>query len=185
MSRHDFDHAGAFAIYESLQPPNRTYAEVARRVGASQQSVRRWAARYDWEGKLEAARERAMAAVERTHEQRTKQLLRIADRAFELVEAGLDPEKPGPTLDLETVFSKFPEIHRVYRLEIGEATDNVALAEVQAGFRTAMRVAIETVRLLLVEKLGEKEADEFTREYRALFLPAVNEALSLGESGVS
>jgi len=175
MSRHDFDHAAAFEIFANLQPPNRTYAEVARRVGASETSVRRWAKVYEWERRIREAQERAMRRAEKTVEQRTAQLLRIFDAAADRVELSIDELPP------ELVFAKFPEIHRIYRLETDQATDQLALAEVQAGFRTAMEVAVRVVDDVAVELLGNEMRSSFVRVFRSRFLPAVNEALAIGE----
>lgn len=186
MSRHDYDHAAALAIYIGLEPPNRTFAEVSRRVGCSEASVQRWARKERWEEQLQAALQRGVAKALKNREERTAQIVRIFDLAADRVEAGIRLDDNGvAVLELDQVFQRFPDIHRIYRLETEQATDHVALAEVQAGFRAAMQVAIETVAAVAGELLGERKAAELVRAYRARFLPAVNEALAVGAGGES
>lgn len=163
----------------------RTFPAVAARFGVSDTAVRKHANAERWrELALEAdtrAAEKALAAAGRTREQRAAQLLRIYDHAADRIEAGVKADANGSApLELELVFAKFPEIHRIYRLETDQATDQVAVAEVQAGFRSAMQVAIATVEAVAGELLGERKAAELVRAYRARFLPAVNEALAIG-----
>jgi hypothetical protein len=179
VSRWDYDHSAALALYVGLEPPNRTYAEVARRIGASETSVRRWAREEAWDEQLAAAMRRGVSKALKSREERTAQLLRIYERAAQQVEDALDPDEP--LLAIEVVFAKFPEIHRIYRLETEQATDHVALAEVQAGFRTAMRVAIATNDRVVDEAgLPPVKAAGLKRSFRESFLPAVNEALAIG-----
>lgn len=185
-TRARIDWGAARAFFVAMDPP-RTYSAVARRFNVSVTSVRVHARTEEpnWSQVAADADSRAsQKALERagkTREERTAQMLRIYDRAAQMVDEGLNPDDPKLTLD--QVFQRFPDIHRIYRLETEQATDHVALAEVQAGFRAAMQVAIETVALVAGELLGERKAGELVRAYRARFLPAVNEALATGAEG--
>jgi hypothetical protein len=180
------DWGAALAWYVAMPLP-RSFPAVARQFGVSDTAVRRHAQPGNdtpegWDAIANAVDRKAaadaMRDAERTVGDRQRQLLRIYDRASQLVEDALDPEKLE--LSLEQVFQKFPELHRIYRLETEQATDHVALAEVQAGFRAAMRVAIETAAMVAGSMLPERKAAEFVRAYREAFLPAVNAALTIG-----
>lgn len=192
VKRPRIDWGAALAWYVAMTPP-RTLGAVARQFGVSEAAVRNhakpgadtpegWAA-VAVEVDRRAA-EKALAKAQRTVEQRSAQLLRIYDAAADRVEAGITVDENGvASIDVDTVFAKFPDLHRMMRLETEQATDHVALAEVQAGFRAAMRVAIETAALVAGEQLGERRARELVARYRELFLPAVNEAIAIGPGG--
>jgi hypothetical protein len=178
------DWGAAMAAFVAMDPP-RTFAAVARQFGVSDVAVRKHAKDEGWEQAAADADSRAAAkALERagkTREERTAQLLRIYDQAADRVELAIKVDDKGhAVLDDDVVFAKFPELHRLYRLETEQATDHVALAEVQAGLRTSMQVAIETCAMVAAELLGERKAAELARAFRARFLPAVNEALAIG-----
>lgn len=185
-TRAKIDWGTALAWFVAMPKP-RSYGAVARQFGVSDTSVRVHAKREHWEqvaADIDAkAAEKELAGAARTVEQRRAQLLRIYDRASDLVETGLDAD--DPKLTLEQVFARFPDIHRIYRLETDQATDHMALAEVQAGFRSTMAVAIATVELVASELLGERKAREVVQAFRLRFLPAVNEALAVGAGGES
>lgn len=185
-TRAKIDWGAALAFFVAMDPP-RAYSAVARRFSVSVTAVRTHARAEGWAQHAADADQRAATkALERagrTREERTAQLLRIYDRASQLVEDGLDVD--DPKLTLEQVFARFPDIHRIYRLETDQATDHMALAEVQAGFRSTMAVAIATVELVAAELLGERKAREVVQAFRLRFLPAVNEALAVGAGGES
>lgn len=190
ITQHRFDHTAALAFYVSLEPRERTDARVAAQFGVTDRTIAKWRKRNGWEKTAadadRRAAEKALAAAIKTREQRTAQVLRIFDAAADRVETAIALDKDGKAvLDVDVVFAKFPELHRLYRLEIGESTDHVALAEVQAGFRTAMQVAITVAEEVAGAVLTNGKRAEFVKAYRARFLPAVNEALAIGAGGES
>lgn len=178
MSQHRFDHVAALQLYIALEPPNRTYARVAKDVGASQTSVRRWAREERWEEQLAAAQQRAIAKALKSREQISALNLRILGK-------GLD--RIADRLDADDVTDDFvqrvtAQASKDYRLDIGEATDNVAVAEVQAGFRTYGATAHELLEQLIGEGL---EGRGLVVAFRSRLPVLVQERLALigGDDG--
>lgn len=137
MSRHDYDHAAAFAIYLTLEPPNRTYAEVARRMGCSATSVERWARTLKWAEKLQAADERAMAKSLKTREQRVADVLKLTDGLVDHFLVNQAPKAEAATfLDVERMV-------KLSELLVGEATDRVSLSEAQSFLQLVFAAALD------------------------------------------
>lgn len=139
MSRHAFDHAAAFEIYLRLEPPNRTYAAVARAVGCSETSVRTWARKLKWVEKLQAADERAMARSLKTREQRVADVLKLTDG---LVDHFTSEEASPAKLEAAT----FLDVERMVKLSellTGEATDRVSLSEAQSFLQLVFAAALD------------------------------------------
>lgn len=151
----------ARAFYLGLPAQTRTLKAVADRFGVSDVRVSQVAKRDRWtEAALERDREEAQAeaaeesrlmreVVRRRARTRADRLAatlevydRVADVALELLP--LDKEgrvKPGEA-NLERIVSALPGLFRMAELAAGEATDRVAIAEVQPVLAAFARVAI-------------------------------------------
>jgi hypothetical protein len=137
VSRHRFDHAQALDVYLALEPPNRTYAAVAREVGCSEQSVRRWARSLKWAEKLRAADERAMARSLKTREQRVADVLKLTDGLVDHFLVNQAPKAEAATfLDVERMV-------KLSELLVGEATDRVSLSEAQSFLQLVFAAALD------------------------------------------
>lgn len=142
MSRHRFDHAQALDVYLALEPPGRTYAAVARAVGCSEQSVRRWARSLKWAEKLAAADERAMARSLKTREQRVADVLKLTDGLVD----HFTSEAASPAKLEAATFLDVERMVKLSELLIGKATDRISIPEttalLQQGFALVLRVAL-------------------------------------------
>lgn len=186
-NRDRYDWAAALAYFIALDPP-RTRAAIARRFGMSEAAVRQRATREHWDDRAaEADRRAAAKAVEaatRTREARAAQTARILDRAQDIVEKRLTPDEEGDVHAVdEFVIRAWTQASRDYRLDIGEATDNVAIATVQAGFREAQQLAIELLRALVVDEALSGEV--LVQRFRSVYPVQLVERLALIEGGDS
>jgi transposase len=181
-TRHRFDHAAAKAYFVSLSPAERSSRAVAERFGVTVRTIRKWRERDDWDSAASAADASAAAALERqavkTREQRALQDARIRDRAAQRVETRLDAEDVGD----DWVRQVLQDADRRVRLNEGEATDHVAVAVVQAGFRESLAAAAQLVADLVGQGL---EQNELVRVFRAELPARVQERLALigGDEG--
>jgi hypothetical protein len=176
--RHRFDHDAALAFYVALDKPRR-YVDVARAFDVSETTIRKVAKAERWVAACEDADNRAAAAALRsavkTREQRAIQTARILDAASNVVEAEVVAENAAADFALRVV-EVFAKQHR---LNEGEATDNIAIATVQAGFRSAMQTAIDTLVTLVA---GGLAGDGLIVAFRAEFPVAVQQRLALEEA---
>jgi uncharacterized protein YjcR len=135
MSRHRFDHAAAKAFWISLDPGQRSNPIVAEKFGITETTVRKWRKLEHWDDAAHAADASAAAALERqavkTREQRALQDARIRDRAAQRVQDRLEAADVGD----DWIRQVLADADKRVRLNEGEATDHVAVAVVQAGFR--------------------------------------------------
>lgn len=177
-TRARIDWGAALAFFVAMAPP-RTYSAVARRFKVSVTAVRRHAIAEQWAARAAAEdRKVAEALIARQTRDRTQRALQdavIRDRAADLVQSRLDADDVSD----DWVRQVLADADKRVRLNEGEATDNVAIAQVQAGFRDTMRIAIETAALVAAALLPEGKRAAFVKAYRERFLPAVNEALAL------
>jgi hypothetical protein len=182
MSQHRFDHDAAKAYFVSLDPGERSSRTVAEKFGVTETTVRKWRKRDEWAKAAEEADRLAAAAVERqgvkTRVQRALQDARIRDLAASRVETRLGADDVAD----DFVARVLADADKRVRLNEGEATDHVAVAEVQAGFRESLAAPA----LLLADLVGRGlTGDELVRVFR-LELPArVQERLALigGDDG--
>jgi hypothetical protein len=139
-AKHDWD--AAFATLAARPPNERSYQKLADELGAAKRSVERAASRYDWTARLEKidaqVNRKAEARAIRDRSLRVADTLRVIDAARTRFAGQLSLS------DFRLTGSDFVGLIKLEQLLEGEATDNVALVEVQAGFRSAMRVSIET-----------------------------------------
>jgi hypothetical protein len=182
MTMHRFDHDAAKARYITLDPGERSFGRVAREFGVSETTIRKWARRDGWVDVAAEADRAAAVALERqavkTREQRALQDARIRDRAAQRVETRLDAEDVGD----DWVRQVLQDADRRVRLNEGEATDHVAVAVVQAGFRESLAAAAQLVADLVGQGL---EQNELVRVFRAELPARVQERLALigGDEG--
>jgi transposase-like protein len=147
----------------------RSYAIVADEFGVSETTVRKWARRHEWL-KLAAdadvaATSAAMAAVAKTRQQMIEQTAIVRSKlGDELVRRAGDDEWIRAVEDRE-LRRYFDVTEKYVRLDSGEATDNIAIAEVQGLFGSFMRLAAKWV----ASKASPAERKEgFKRDVDAL-----------------
>lgn len=182
--RHRFDHDAAKLYYVELPKPRR-FSDVAVKFGVSDTTIRKAARLEGWVKAANEADERVarkgLEASTRTREARAAQNARILDSSLERIEAVLTPAEGEPPPSDEFVLNAWRQSSRDYRLDIGEATDNVAVATVQAGFREAQQLADELVRRLAVDDGLAGEA--LVRAFRSSYPVQLVERLALIEGG--
>lgn len=124
--RVDWDAARAF--YVALGQGTRTFGLVAAKFSVSDVSVRKWARRQEWDRvAAEAdnrAAERALAAADRTLEQRNRETIRVANKVRDTVLA--DAVELDPNVALRVL----PRLATLEQLIGGAATSRVELSEV-------------------------------------------------------
>ncbi len=135
--RVDWDAARAY--YVALGQGTRTYALVAAKMGCSETSVRKWARRQEWERvAAEAdnrAAEKALAASEKTLEQRNRDTIRVAEKVRSTIlaeEAMLDPN---------VALRVLPRLSTLEQLIGGAATGRIEVSEVTAVLSTVFVIA--------------------------------------------
>lgn len=177
MSLHRFDHAAAKAYFIGLDPGERSSRAVAEKYSVTEKTIKKWRKIDKWDDAA-AKRDRELAAkLERqefqSREQRALQDIRIRARAAERVEKRLEH---ADTSD-DWVRQVLQDADKRVRLNEGEATDHVAVAQVQAGFREMVDAAYQ----LAFEVGGE----ELQRVFRARLPGLVSERLALigGDGG--
>jgi len=147
--RKGVDWVAARAFYLSLPPHERTFIAVARRFSVSNSLVRRIAHRDGWPDEAARMDARVAAAangqVERTAEQRRAQILRMFDTVGDKLEADVTAENGSGELELAQLLTAYPQLHRMVKLEVGEATDRVAVADVQGVVAAVFQVAARFV----------------------------------------
>lgn len=177
--RHDWDHA--FELYAAMPAGERSYQRVADTLGTTKRVVERAATRFGWPARMRRLDERARVEADRrlvrARADRVTDTLRIIDAARTRFAGQLGRS------EFRLTGSDFVGLVKLEQLLEGEATDHVALVEVQAGFRTAIEVATATAEQVAAEVLEDGARAEFVRAFRARFLPAVNEALAVSPGG--
>lgn len=180
MSRHRFDHAAAKAYFVSLDPGQRSSQAVADKFSVSRRTVDKWRKLDGWnEAAAESDRgaaEKAVALAVRSREQRVAQDARIRDRAADLVESRLSAD------DVTDEFLRqvWDASDKRVRLNEGTATDHVAIAEVQAGFREALAAPPQLLAVLVKRGLA---GDELVRVFRVELPGVLQERLALLDGG--
>lgn len=173
---HRFDHASAKAYYVSLDPRERSARAVAERYSVTEKTIKKWRKLDNWDKAAAAADAKASAELERqgvkTRVQRALQDARIRDLAASRVERRLAADDIAD----DFVARVLADADKRVRLNEGEATDHVAVAEVQAGFRESLAAPA----LLLVDLVGRGfEGDELVRMFRLELPGRVQERLAL------
>lgn len=135
------DWIAARQLYLDLEG-ERTFAAVAKHFGVSDVAVGNRARREDWKRAAREYDERTadeLAAKRvRTRAARVAQSLRIVDKLLDRVEVDVD------VLDLKV--SDFPALVKTAELLEGQATDRIALGEIQPVLRTYNAALLELAR---------------------------------------
>jgi hypothetical protein len=139
----------------------RTYAEVARRVGVSETTIRRVARSDRWEEQLAASNQRAVAKVVRRREERIAAFARIADGLSDHFEENLEAKAAAAT------FTDLERMAKLVELLMGEATDRVSFSEAQSFVGEVLKLAVKWV-----------SADGSPAERRAGLMAEFNEIVS-------
>lgn len=178
MSKHRFDHDAAKAYFVSLDRSERSSQAVAEHFSVSRRTVDKWRKLDRWNEAAADADAKTAAALERqaikTREQRALQDARIRDLAAGRVERRLADESADVADDF--VARVLADADKRVRLNEGEATDHVAVAQVQAGFRESLAAASGLLSDLVERGL---EAAELVRVFRAELPGRVQERLAL------
>lgn len=145
----------ARAYYLALPVERRTFAEVARRFQVSDVRVGQVARSQGWAeeaGKLEERVERrALTMLVRNRAERLARTLEIYDRAADLALASIpltdkgeiDVKALGDSRPkLEALFSSMPGLFKMAELAAGEATDRVAISELQPVLIAFAKIAV-------------------------------------------
>jgi len=129
----------AFAVYASLPPDERSYASVARQLGVSIPTVKRWGAEGRWRERLT---EREAEVARRVTDRTTAGEVDARSRQAKLVELGLI--KLANAIAKGEIKGTFGDLDRLVRLEgFLKGTDkNLPLKEVERLFQILLR-AIE------------------------------------------
>lgn len=138
QGRQRFDHQAACSVYVELGA-RRTFTEVAKRFHVSITAVRNIAKRDGWAEiarKADAqAQAKALERAVRSREQQVAQTARIRDRAADRIEARLGEE----SMDDNDVLRALEWGEKNVRLNLGESTEHVAIAEVQGLLAAHLR----------------------------------------------
>lgn len=131
------DWDAAFAYFAS--DATRSFGEVARKFGVSDTAVRNHAKPGDWLRRRAEMHAQAAANVEqrvmRKLEERQFDTVRVAERLREIALA------PEAEIDLDAALRMLPVYAKLEQLYAGEATDRVALGEVQIVIQAVVAVA--------------------------------------------
>jgi hypothetical protein len=148
--------SAARAYFLALPPERRTFAEVSRRFQVSDVRVGQVARSQGW---VEAAGEiderverRAITMLVRNRAERLARTLEVADRYTDLV-LGQIPLKADGSVDvaaipkealgrIDQVVEKMPGLFKMAELAAGEATDRVAISELQPVLVAFARIAV-------------------------------------------
>lgn len=158
---HRINWAAARAYWLALEPEKRSYQAVAERFGVTRQRVGQVARANGWPKALEELEEleektemreirRAIVARARSRGERVARTLELYDRASDLglellplTDAGeLDLAAIAEIPNLDTMLQRLPALFRMAELAAGEATENVAIVEIQPILIALSRVAI-------------------------------------------
>jgi hypothetical protein len=179
-TRPGYDWGDAFARLAALRPQERSYQRLADELGCAKRTVERAANRYGWTDRLDeldrqVAREAEKSAV-RARGARVADTLRIIDAARTRFAGQLG------VADFRLTGADFVGLIKLEQLLEGEATENVALAVVQAGFRESLAAAAELVSDLVERGVARSD---LVRVFRAELPVRVQERLALigGDSG--
>lgn len=126
--RRRFDHDAALAAYVQMGE-TRSFGRVARQFGVSDTAIRKVAKEGNWDETVadidRGAREKALARVRRSREQRIGQTLRIVDGALMLAEQQLEAKV------VELQLRDLPGLVKLAELLEGEATERLDAVQVQ------------------------------------------------------
>lgn len=185
---HRFDHAAAMAYFIELDPGERSSRAVAEKFAVSERTIAKWRGLEGWDAAADEADRLAAEAVRnqaiQTREQRALQDARIRAKAATLVESRLEE---GDVAD-DFVARVLADADKRVRLNEGDATDLVAVATVQAGFRESL-AASNALHEALVRELvedgviSEDVGLELVRRFRVELPGRVQERLALIEGG--
>lgn len=144
----------ARAYFLGLPPERRTFAEVGRRFQVSDVRVGQVARSAGW---VEAAEEvdsrvekRAVTMIVRNRAERLARTLELYDRAADLAlemlpldgEGRLDVKKIQNLPRVDQMLEKIPGLFRTAELAAGEATDRVAISELQPVLVAFAKIAV-------------------------------------------
>lgn len=153
MQRTRADWGAAKARYIELGPQERSFERIAREYRVTGLTVRKHAHRDGWVEAAAAADQAAADAVAkqavRSRVKMAEQNARIYGKLLDLGERRIDV---GDVTD-EFVARMLAQTSRDFRLDAGEATDNIAIDQVQEGFRVQQSSAYELLALVLEEGL--------------------------------
>jgi hypothetical protein len=173
-----YDWEQGFQIWAGLPVGERNYDRVAEELGCRVRAVERASVRHGWQDRIRRidakAREQADKRLVRDRAERVADTLRIIDASRTKFAGQLG------RADFRLTGSDFVGLVKLEQLLEGEATDNIGLAVVQAGFRESMNAAVELLTRLLERGLqGPALLATFKRE-----LPGVvQERLAIVEAG--
>lgn len=145
----------ARAWYLALPMDKRTFASVASRFGVSRSQVSRRAGEEGWDAVARDAdrrvERRALERVIRSRADRLARTIEVYDRANDLAAQLLPIDEATGLIDVgkieamprvDQILEKLPGLFRMAELAAGEATDRVAVAEVQPVILAIARIAI-------------------------------------------
>lgn len=144
----------ARAYFLALPTERRTFAEVARRFGVSDVRVSQIARRDGWVEEAQRTDERverrAVTMLVRNRAERLARTLELYDRAGDLAlellpldaEGRLDVAKMREIPRVDQILEKIPGLFRAAELAAGEATDRVALSELQPVLVAFAKIAV-------------------------------------------
>jgi hypothetical protein len=148
----------ARAYFLGLPAERRTFAQVARRFGVSDARVGQVARRDGWADDLEMVQEledaevkRTVRAMIRSRAERLGRTLEFYDRVNDAAIASLplgengqvDLDKLGEQAPkIESLLSSMPGLFKMAELAAGEATDRVAISELQPVLVAFARIAV-------------------------------------------
>lgn len=153
----------ALAYWLALPHEKRSHLAVAQRFGVSRQRIQQIATEDEWSKRLDELEEaeaaeamrdvrRAVRRQARSRAERIAQTLEAYDRSNDLL-LGLLPIKADGTIDekaldrlgdrpLDRLLGHLPGLHRMAELAAGEATDRLAVTEVQPVLIAFAKIAV-------------------------------------------
>lgn len=155
-SQRKLNRAAARAYWLALPEERRTFVAVARRFGVSDRRISQVAKADRWNEALEEAQRieegemmRVLRREIRSRAERLGRTLRLYDAANDLALELLPLNEDGSIdrtklegLDLSDLLAKMPGLFRMAELAAGEATDRVAISDVQPVLVAFARIAV-------------------------------------------